>query len=248
MLRRPALSFIGALVLVCALGTPASAKTARLGPDYNRMDRVVNGRALSLNWSGYALLGRFSYVGGTFTVPHCKGNGWASEWAGIDGFNNQDLIQAGVSENGGAGYCFVQAWWEILPAASENIFWMKVKPGDVVSVDILRTSKRTRFLAASWTVNILNDTTGQDFTQSFGYNGPSTSAEWVVEAPEVWGAITPILPNSPATVWTGLRAFGHAGILVPVWLVQGGWVQEVPSSVVNARDLMQNGFQDEYIG
>jgi hypothetical protein len=41
-----------------------------------------------------------------------------SEWVGIDGASNGDLIQAGIAETliVGTNEFSIQPWWEILPA------------------------------------------------------------------------------------------------------------------------------------
>lgn len=212
----------------------------------NHSLRTVNATALSTNWSGYSIEGKdFKRVEGTFTVPACAaggGIGNVSEWVGIDGFNNEDLLQAGVDESGSPGSCYVYAWWEDLPSASVPIAWMDVRPGDQVEVGI------GNFGADTWGVTILDEATGQMFEQQFIYNGPDTSAEWIVEAPSVGGYIANVLPFQAVT-WTGLSlAGGRPAVLTPIWLVQAGRAQVIPSSVPDARALMKSGFTDEYVG
>ena len=81
------------------------------------------------NWSGYDVLDNgITSVHGTFTVPSLQSdetcNTALSQWVGIDGADNSDLIQAGVQESpidaygdcSAPNYFSVQPWWEILPA------------------------------------------------------------------------------------------------------------------------------------
>ena len=244
------LIIVTALLCGCA-GPVSAAPMHRMGPAPMHLLRLssspVHDTALSLNWSGYAILGRVRSVHGTFTVPSCQGTGQVSEWVGVDGYNNQDLIQAGVDEIGGLGYCDVEAWWEILPAASTPIAWFQVSVGDVVSVGIRRDAPASQFEGAQWEVSIFDHTTGRFFTQDFRYNGPATSGEWVVEAPTIFGNIPDVLPFTPVT-WTNLGLDGHAGILSDVWLVQDGMLRALPSSVHSARQLMEGGFTSTYVG
>lgn len=240
---RRLLALLTALPLFWASPVSANPAHSTLGPDTNHLLRTVDGTSLSLNWSGYAVVGKFHEARGTFTVPNCApgGTGNASEWVGIDGYNNTDLIQAGVDESQAVGEpCDIYAWWEILPAASVPIT-MKVAAGDQVTVGILKEPD------GQWGVDIYDQATGQDFFQTFAYGGPAKSAEWIVEAPTVFGLIPNILPYQSVT-WTGLEAQGHAGILDPVYLVQSGKLQSLPSAIGSARQLMKLGFTSEYVG
>src|SRR5580658_6548090 len=75
------------------------------------------------NWSGYAIdSGTYTSATGSWTVPtviapttHPRKAYFSSTWVGIDGFDNQSLIQAGTEQDWIGGSAFYQAWWEILP-------------------------------------------------------------------------------------------------------------------------------------
>jgi hypothetical protein len=201
----------------------------------------VNGFVLSSNWSGYAFQGRVKEVRGTFTVPYARGTGFSAQWVGVDGYANSDLIQAGVTEDCLQGSCTYQAWWEILPSVSVPIPWLVINPGDQVTVGVRDEG------GGQWSVGIMDDATGQVFQQFFNYRGPAASAEWIVEAPEVFWQIAPIAPSTTVT-WSDLHLLGRTNALQDIWLVQDGRVQEVPESVANARALMANGFTDQYVG
>lgn len=138
----------------------------------------------SSNWSGYAVTGSsLSSVTGAWTVPtvtRSRKSTYSASWAGIDGFNNSSLIQAGTGQDysGSASY---YAWWEILPAPETRISSMTIRPGDKVSVNIHRVS------GSSWSIAVSDSTTGQSFTTTQTYTGPGASAEWIEEAPTVGG-------------------------------------------------------------
>ena len=154
----------------------------------------------SSNWSGYALSGgtvAYSSVTGTWTVQRVTashGPTYSSQWVGIDGFNNSNLIQTGTESdfvNGAARY---DAWWEILPAAETVIGSITVRPGDTMSASVIKGS------GTSWTITIKDNTSGQSFTTTRTYNGPQSSAEWIEEAPTVGGRIA-TLANFGSTVF-----------------------------------------------
>src|SRR5438067_11137972 len=117
---------LGCLVLLVAASGPAGAVAE--GPVLHKPRIPVAAppgaareRWASSNWSGYALGGNgFTSVSGSWIVqPVMRSNRatYSSQWVGIDGFNNSNLIQTGTESdfvNGSARY---DAWWEILPAA-----------------------------------------------------------------------------------------------------------------------------------
>src|SRR6185312_14907172 len=72
----------------------------------------------SPNWSGYfAGGGPFTAVTGTFNVPMltpASGETHTSAWVGIDGADNDSLIQAGIAEeyDPTTNTVYGHAWWE----------------------------------------------------------------------------------------------------------------------------------------
>jgi hypothetical protein len=160
----------------------------------------------SSNWSGYALSetspsglscvpasGKaYTAVTGTWTVPTVTGSrrssSYSAAWTGIDGFTNADLIQAGTEQDYTGGSAHYSAWWEILPAPETVIPSVTVEPGDSVTVSIVKVS------STQWSIALTdNGKSGHPaqppFTTTQAYSGPGTSAEWVLEAPEVNGRI-----------------------------------------------------------
>src|SRR5581483_2091822 len=126
--RTAALSVVAASAL--ALTGLAPAASAHAVPNHGRLIPAVKGAVLptrnsttsSLNWSGYATDPGSGITGvkSTFTVPTVAvaPPGFAANWTGIGGYNSQDLIQAGTSEDELQGY---YAWYEILPASETPI-------------------------------------------------------------------------------------------------------------------------------
>src|SRR6202051_4513047 len=68
----------------------------------------------SSNWSGYAITGGpFTSVTGSWVVPavaKTRHATYSSSWAGIDGFNNSNLIQAGTEQDYYRGSAHLFAW------------------------------------------------------------------------------------------------------------------------------------------
>ena len=183
---------------------------------------------VSSNWSGYAMgSGPYNYVSGTFTVPGLyatPGATFLSEWAGIDGATNSDLIQAGVDEyyDPSTGYVYLSPWWEILPAPETNIS-MTVLPGDSITVTIQQIS------GSEWAIQLTDNSSGQSFLTDQTYTGPGASVEWIVEAPEVNGAMSTLADYSPAVTFTGLRLNGPETSLTDIIMVQSGVQVSTPS-------------------
>jgi len=152
------------------------------------------------NWSGYgALGGPYTDVSATFTVPFLTTAAQCDEelsnWVGIDGMAGtpgaSELIQAGVNESPSSlqnGQCtsgtfYTAVWWEILPASETLITnWDDgspaiVKAGDQMTIAIWEVG------TATWDIRVSDDTTGEGYTTQQSYDGPGSSAEWIVEAP-----------------------------------------------------------------
>jgi Peptidase A4 family/Putative Ig domain len=135
----------------------------------------------SNNWSGYDVTGGpFTAIAGTFNVPNVPVTSTdtdTSQWVGIDGVSNSDLIQAGVGETVQGGSLSVYAWWEILPAPATLIPTLTIHPNDQVTVAIVRQAD------GNWLIQIQDLTDQQSWHSTFAYSAPLSSAEWIVEAP-----------------------------------------------------------------
>jgi hypothetical protein len=192
---------------------------------------VTNTWAAS-NWSGYAETGTFTGVTGTWTVPSVAASSsatYSSAWIGVDGFNNSNLIQTGTEEDYYNGAAHYNAWWEILPAAETALPGsFAVAAGDRMKASIYETSTTSgggapggpggpgrKGAAPSqhvWAISISDTTRGWTFSTNQAYGGTGTSAEWVMEAPEVGGRIA-TLAHYTVSPPAGTGDFDNAGIL-----------------------------------
>jgi hypothetical protein len=227
-----ALSSVGLLgvTFTLAAGTGAVATAA---PAIVHAPRIpANGHGLrstwaASNWSGYAETGSgFTGVTGTWTVPAVASSTsatYSSAWIGVDGFNNSSLIQTGTEEDYYNGAAHYNAWWEILPAPETALpSNYVVKASDSMKASIYETATVTggtghgHFRGGGgqhvWVITISDTTQGWSFTTSQSYNGAGTSAEWVMEAPQVGSKIA-TLAHYTVTPPVGTGDFDHAGVL-----------------------------------
>ncbi|WP_339291424.1 G1 family glutamic endopeptidase [Paenibacillus sp. FSL W8-0187] len=151
---------------------------------------------ISSNWSGYSVTGKkgaFKRISAKWNVPFVRPSRaatYSSAWIGIDGFRNSHLIQTGTGHEFIDGKAYYYAWWEILPA-SVTIIPLPIQPGDRMHASI---SKRS---GSNWLICLRNVSRNWIFRTLQRYNGPQTSAEWIVEAPQVNGALATMARLSP---------------------------------------------------
>ncbi|HEY6539120.1 MAG TPA: G1 family glutamic endopeptidase [Candidatus Dormibacteraeota bacterium] len=195
------------------------------------------GYLTSTNWSGYeedngAGTANDTGVTGTFTIPALydgqSPDDYMSEWVGIDGWTNGNLIQAGIVEEPDTSTTFyLDAWWEILPATAVYVdaSFPNMAPGDVMTINIHQVSGTT------WEISMDDVTENETFTSDETYN-PSgtteTSAEWIVEAPDVGGSTAPLADYTPTT-FSGLSVQGTDSEQTEIALFQGSDYVSVPS-------------------
>ena len=140
--------------------------------------------SVSLNWSGYAATSAkpFTYVHSAFVQPAitCPGvaNQWTSNWVGLDGY-----ISATVEQDGTHAYCGgpgnttpkYQAWYEMYPAGSVNVF--AVQAGDIIDASV-------SYANGEFTLTISDLTTGKTSTTTAACSSCTrASAEWIIERP-----------------------------------------------------------------
>jgi hypothetical protein len=150
------------------------------------------GQNTSHNWAGYASTsGSYTRVSGTWTVPvpGIAGTpGVGATWVGIGGVSSQDLIQAGTQDVAlGGGQAEFQTWFEMLPAASQQVP-VAVVPGDSVTVSIDEQGAGS----GNWQISITNNTSGQTFQTNVQYASSESSAEWIMEAPSSSSGVLPL--------------------------------------------------------
>ncbi|HVA20871.1 MAG TPA: G1 family glutamic endopeptidase [Candidatus Micrarchaeia archaeon] len=198
--------------------------------------------------------GPYTHVAGTFNVPSIYSsptNTDTAEWVGIDGdcvgvtgpCSDSALIQAGVTEAyvASTNMYTIWPWWEILPAPSTPIPTMVVAPNDTVTVAIDQVS------GSVWQIAVSDNTTGQSFTIDQTYGGPLTSAEWILEAPNVNGAQSTVGDYAPAVTFSNLRLGGPVAAWQEVVMVQGGAQVSTPSTLAgNSSGVL--GFTVAYGG
>lgn len=202
----------------------------------------------SPNWSGYFVGGGpFTAVTGTFNVPTLQtaaGETHTSAWVGIDGADNDSLIQAGIAEqyDPQTKLVFAHAWWEILPDL-ETPIPMGIQPGDQMTVSIGQVSGTT------WEISLTDATQNLHFVTDQTYSGPADSAEWIVEAPSIPAPGTTDLSSAtvatlgaftPNITFSNLLVNGAQSSLDVVQMEQGGAVVATPSAVT------PNGFSVAY--
>lgn len=181
----------------------------------------------SANWSGYDVTGGpFTAVSGTFNVPNVPVTSTdtdTSEWVGIDGVANADLIQAGVAETVHGGTEFLYGWWEILPAPATPIPSLVINANDQVTVAIVRQDD------GSWLIQIQDLTDKQSWHTTVAYSGPLNSAEWIVEAPTVAAdmSVEVLGQYSPPVTFTGLGVSGTASALEQSVMYDSGYTTPI---------------------
>ena len=188
------------------------------------------------NWAGYAKTGSgYTSASVTWTVPtvsSSSGDTYGSDWVGIDGDGNQNLIQTGTEEDYVGGQAQYGAWWEILPAAETPIPNMTISAGDSMTGTVAKDS------GSSWKITLTDNTTGQSFNTTQNYSGPGQSVEYIEESPEVGGGIATPANLSEAT-FSGATVNGSSPGLSSsdaIDLVQSGKTYYVPSAPNGSGD------------
>jgi hypothetical protein len=209
---------------------PGQHRTPFIGPDG---DTATDD--LTTNWAGLVETGSSSYtsVSASWTVPTVQPSEnlkVSATWIGIDGFNNQHLIQTGTEQDTSGGVTSYDAWWEILPAPETPITTITVSAGDVMSASITQDSPGTHSTPGTWTITITDETTGKGFTQAFAYGGsdgqPANSAEWIEEQTGVspqapladfgtadFSGLAYVTPDAPHNVPTLIYMENNSGVV-----------------------------------
>lgn len=197
--------------------------------------------AMAENWSGYAATGTtYSAVTASWHVPSLtcpsgQANTFSSQWVGIDGVNDATVEQDGTEADCTGATASYGAWYEMfgdsavsggaaVPIASgcTGLASCHVGVGDLITATVTAAGN------GSWTLS-MNDATSPDvwkFTTTI--SAPTTaptrsSAEWIVERPEVCTGhnqcgITPLadfgtvqFTNATATTTNVAQSIGELG-------------------------------------
>jgi hypothetical protein len=176
------------------LAAPAARSAVHAGglrmPAPGVAPAVTSGATTSYayNWSGYAQTdanGTYKGIADTWTVPtvntSLSGDQYSSDWVGIDGYSNGNLVQAGTEGDNIGGKAHYDAWTEIIPAAEVVLPGLAIKPGNQIETIVLETSPN------AWLMEVENLTTGQSGSRTVHYVTPGASAETVHERPCIAG-------------------------------------------------------------
>ncbi len=154
---------------------------------------------VSGNWSGYVDSGgTFTAVSGDWTVPAvtCAAgeNAYSSAWIGIDGDPSSTVEQDGTESDCLNGTPSYDAWYEMYGDPAVNggdevvlspASTYPVYPGDAMSASV----KVAKSVAGStWTLEITDSTEGWTYSTAIASPSPApaqSSAEWIVERPEI---------------------------------------------------------------
>jgi hypothetical protein len=128
-------------------------------------------------------------------VSPSHGSSYSATWTGIDGFQNNGLIQAGTEQDYYNHSAHYFAWWTTsgLGFSPQSVF--TVSPADQITVSIQQTKT-----SGIWDVSIADTTNGNSFEKKdVSYSGPLTSAEWIEEAPTIGGHVAALANYGTAT-------------------------------------------------
>ncbi len=217
------------------------------------------------NWSGYADVrdGPFSSVSGSWTVPQVNcthgESAYSSDWIGIDGADASDktVEQDGTDSDCTASGPYYYAWYELYPAPESSL------PDPVAAGDVMSASVSVS--GSTWTLYIHDDpalSTTPAWTESValswaGSPAPvESSAEWIVERPEVCSGscgspndfTLTSLANFGSVNFSGAAANG-----TPISILRNVYPIEMTST--NEADLLAlpgpiagDGFTDTWLG
>jgi hypothetical protein len=158
---------------------------------------IVGADEGSTNWSGYlatAATSAFSAVSGSWTVPvaTCPSaiTTYSSQWIGIDGgvAGNSTVEQDGTDSDCSFGTPTYYAWYEMYGDAAVNGGFSTELPtttNPVFAGDSMNASISVS--GTSWTLAISDATRGWSASFPVQFSAARSTAEWVVEAPEING-------------------------------------------------------------
>jgi hypothetical protein len=139
-------------------------------------------------------------------------------WVGIDGFGNNQVLQAGtaatISGNNVNNWVWTE-WWPLPPIQVTNF---PIKPGDYITVLVCANQPNHGFCSMmNKTTNLV---TSIGITPPNGVTSIGATAEWIVEG------ISPILPVFSTVVFTNCSA----GTKNHSFNMHGGTITEITGS------------------
>jgi hypothetical protein len=202
----------------------------------------------SSNWSGYADTGAtFSAVSATWTVPtvNCSGGGttYSAQWTGIDGDTSATVEQDGTSADCSDGVASYNAWYEMYGDSAVNSgdeleLTNPVSAGDVITASVSVNG-------SSWKLSLLDDNgTKWSFSTTVNFSGAAqSSAEWVVERPEVCSRTCSLttLADFGSVTFSGASATSSTITAGPISAYADALIDMVNGSTVLAAPGALNG-------
>jgi hypothetical protein len=213
---------------------------------------------ISSNWGGYAVTtkpGAVSGVAGTWVVPAVSGDGTAtsSVWVGIDGYHSPTVEQIGTDSDMTNGTPQYFAWFEMYPRDMVQLR-MAIHPGDTISARVLYLAHSSQFR-----LTLTDVTTRKTFsTLQQALTARRSSAEWIVEAPEVDGQTSPLANFGSVTISGAQATIGgvtsaidtspKSGLAVyQIDLAQGGETTATSSALTDSGSPVSSSFTTTYV-
>jgi autotransporter-associated beta strand protein len=217
----------------CATGTLGNGNSVAL---------VV---APATNWAGYTVnssqQNAVSAVGGSWTVPTVSGSAgsalYSSEWVGIDGSNSSTVEQCGTESDYINGKAQYSAWYEMYPNYSVTITSMTVNAGDAITASVTYITSGP--YSGQFQLTVTDTSQPNDAYTTYqsvppGSTAQRSSAEWIVEAPNVGGQQT-TPPNFGTVSFTNCTATIN-GVTGPIDMA--GWASEPSYLVTSGGSLL----------
>jgi hypothetical protein len=218
----------------------------------------------SSNWSGYAdMSSGFSAVNGQWTVPTLSctsATSYSAAWIGIDGATSSTVEQDGTEHDCSGGVASYDAWYEMFGDSAVNNgnevelapSSYPVYPGDAMTATVSVAN-------SIWTLTIsdagsLAHIHNWQFSTNINYTGAAqSSAEWVVERPEIcyifFGCSLTTLANFGSVTFTNSTATDN-GTTGPISATSYAGIEMVnnatPIAVPGSLDPTGTIFTDTY--
>jgi hypothetical protein len=169
---------------------------------------------------------------------------------GIGGQYGKDLIQIGTEQDSTGGQAVYSAWYETLPNEAITINSIVVSPDDRIEASVVLVDNASNL----WAVSLSDLTSAQSFSLNISYASNRTSAEWIVERPDVNSRISR-LANFGTVTFTGCAAdFGSVGSITSfasakvVMVSQSNSQQTAQLTDVSSLSGDGSGFTVNYLG
>lgn len=176
----------------------------------NQQNQVESGNWSGYALPAYATGTEYTSVSGSWVVPRVRPAprqeySYSATWIGIGGFClnarcsrvDDSLIQIGTEQDTTPKGPVYYAWLETLPDRMQFIYGLTVHPGDTIRANLYQPQLAMASLLAArltgiteqnpvsqtWEAALVDETTGQSWSQQIVYNSSRASAEWIEEAP-----------------------------------------------------------------